>query len=193
MKEHWRPVKGYEDAYEVSDLGNVRSLDRYIFNGEFSCYQKKGIMLKACKMRNGYMVVNLCHPTRRLRETSYVHRLVATAFISDIPSGMTVNHRNGDKTDNRLENLEIVTYSDNMKHAYRVLKRRPSFLGVFNHGSSKPVAQIKNGKVIAVFPSAREAERQTGIPFKSISKSCHSTHRAGGFHWTLRLTPRPFL
>lgn len=80
-------------------------------------------------------------------KTYFTHRLVARAFYGDIQPGFSVNHINGNKIDNWVVNLEIVTHSNNYKHAYDVLKRQPSCKGQTNTGASKPVLQIDNLKI----------------------------------------------
>lgn len=178
MSETWRPIKGKEGQYEVSNLGNVRSLDRTVNNPANGQYRVPGKTLRLCHAKNGYTVVNLG------RKTHYVHRLVCETFIGAIPNGMTVNHKNGDKSNNTVANLEIMSYQENHLHAFRELHRRPTNLGRLNTNASKQVAQIKDGSTIATYPSAREAERQTGVSHKGISACCHgSAKSAGGYRW----------
>lgn len=106
MKENWKSIKGYAGLYEVSDLGNVRSL---------KCGKVR--VLKPSISHNGYYLVNLYKDGES--KSFYVHSLVVTAFKGPIPAGMQVNHINEDKTDNRLENLEIVTAKQNCNHGTR--------------------------------------------------------------------------
>ena len=108
MNEYWKPT--FHDLYEVSNLGNVRRIAPGINT-------KTGRVLKPCKSGNGYMIVGLHKGGSR--KNCLVHRLVAEAFISQIPKGLTVNHKDGNKLNNELNNLEIVTYSENLKHAIR--------------------------------------------------------------------------
>lgn len=107
--ETWLPVKGYEDLYEVSDLGRVRSLN-YAKTGEVR-------VLKPTLYNNGYLVIGLRKDGKLKR--FLVHRVVVTSFMGDIPKGMQVNHKNEDKTDNRLSNLEVVTPKENINWGTR--------------------------------------------------------------------------
>lgn len=112
MTEVWKEVKGYEGLYQVSNLGSVKSLDRMIENrqGVFRFYAGK--MLSPTLDTCGYPMVRI----RSKRAT--VHRLVAEAFIPNIENKETVNHLNGIKHDNRVENLCWATRSENMVHAF---------------------------------------------------------------------------
>ena len=118
--ETWRPVVDFEEYYEVSDRGRVRSLDRTLRDGRV----KIGRVLKPNRLKDGYEQVSLCVDGRV--NFMKVHRLVAMAFIQNEENKTDVNHRNGIKHDNRLENLEWVTKSENMKHAYTFLKIPPN-------------------------------------------------------------------
>lgn len=106
----WRPVLGYEGVYEVSDRGRVRRCDGYHGSKRH---------LKPAPNRSGYLNVNLSRYCKG--RTFFVHRLVCEAFLGVRPDGMTINHKNGQKTDNRLENLEYMTHANNMRHAMVVI------------------------------------------------------------------------
>ena len=103
----WRPVAGYENAYEVSNDGRVRS--------------KRGI-LNPGNNGNGYMYVWLCKDGKV--EHHYVHRLVAEAFIGKITDGLEIDHYNADRTDNRVTNLRLVTHAENLRNPLALEKAR---------------------------------------------------------------------
>jgi hypothetical protein len=116
--EVWKPVRGFEDYYEVSNFGRVRSLEREVRNTLKSCRVVKGRILSLNYRKGKYVTVGLSKD--QVVKTFSVHTLVAEAFIREVPKGMCVNHINADKHDNYVSNLEIVTYSENIKHAHRL-------------------------------------------------------------------------
>jgi len=104
--EQWKPVVGYEELYEVSNLGNVRQ--------SFGGFKTKpGYVLKQPTTKAGYKRVTLYHPKKSI----FVHVLMLEAFIGPRLDGMVTNHKNGNKSDNRLENLEWTTQKHNVHHA----------------------------------------------------------------------------
>lgn len=116
-KELWQWVVGYEGLYMVSNMGNVMGVPKSTRLGQL-------IKPKELSGHRGYLTVCLCKENKR--KFVSVHRLVATAFIPNLERKPEVNHINGDKSDNRVENLEWATRSENELHAYRVLGKEPS-------------------------------------------------------------------
>lgn len=118
--EEWRPAVGYESFYEVSNLGRVRSLDRMVpHKGGPNMRLSKGKMLAPIADKDGYLLVSMSADGKSKIEK--IHRLVAKAFIRNDGGLPQVNHRNGIKTDNRVDNLEWSSCKDNILHKFRVL------------------------------------------------------------------------
>lgn len=127
MSEQWRNIPGYEGEYAISDLGRIKRLKDSANNS-----WKADRILAPRAMENGYLRIMLCK--NAAREEFLIHRLVLTVFRGGAPfSNAQVNHLNGDKKDNRPENLEWVTQSQNIKHAYDVLGHKAR--GVSNHST----------------------------------------------------------
>lgn len=114
--EEWRDIPGYEDAYQVSDLGNVR---RKIALGSGGRYPAYGLLTPRVH-RQGYLEIVLCYGRKK---AILAHRLVMFAFVGLPSDGLQVNHKNGIKADNRLCNLEYVTARQNTRHAICELGR----------------------------------------------------------------------
>lgn len=117
IKEEWKDISGYEGRYQISNMGRVKSLPRIIKNGIGECH-KKGRILKPQKAVKGYIRVTLCN--EEYCKPFKIHRLVAEHFIPNPENKPQVNHINGDKTDNRVDNLEWCTNGENQLHAYKL-------------------------------------------------------------------------
>jgi len=111
-EEIWKDVVGFEGSYQVSNFGNVRSLDRLNSRGQ----RIKGVTLRPQDNTKGYKYVTLFKGSRTDKENMYIHRLVASAFLEG--NEETVNHKDGNKSNNHVDNLEWATRSENTQHAY---------------------------------------------------------------------------
>lgn len=149
--EEWRPCFG--GYYAVSNMGRVRR--------EVAAVNTRvGRILKPYVGKVGYLVVGLKDGTQR--KTAYIHRLVAEAFLGPCRDGMQVNHINGDKTDARLANLEYVTASDNLRHAYATGLNRGAA------GEMSGRAKVTSADVVEIRALAAEqglTPRQIGLRF----------------------------
>jgi transcriptional regulator len=113
VNEVWQDINGYEGFYQVSSLGRVRSCDRSFVDKKGVTQHHKGQVLKFSSIKGKYFIANL------RGKVLYVHRIVAEVFCQGNFDGAHVNHKNGIKTDNRAENLEWCTQSENNQHAFK--------------------------------------------------------------------------
>lgn len=118
--EIWKDILNYEEFYEVSNLGRVRRKEGFVKSGiKYNDKRKvKSYILKQNKKRSGYLTVDLSK--NNVVKTISVHRIVAFAFCENPYNKKEVNHKNGNKQDNRAENLEWCTASENIKHAFDI-------------------------------------------------------------------------
>ncbi|EJG0117201.1 NUMOD4 domain-containing protein [Staphylococcus pseudintermedius] len=179
--EVWKDVVGYEEYYQVSNEGRVRSLDRYTNNGN-GCFVRKGRVLKQGVNRTGYNFVMLTNANGEAKNCK-VHRLVAITFIENPFNKKTVNHKDGNKTNNHIDNLEWATYSENMQHAIDT-GLKPKYL---NGQEGKKVAKLTlENDIVEIYNSLKEAAERNSINSKTISKVCtgyKNYKTAHGFKW----------
>ncbi len=141
MIEEWLIVPGYEGYYEISSLGRVYSLPRWIKNGVYSYRFIVGHIMHACSDGWGYLHVSF-RKNGKIK-SHHVHKLVANSFLGNTPIGKEVNHIDGIKTHNWVTNLEYLTRSENKKHAYQ--------LGLCNeYGERNPFHKLTEQEVIAI-------------------------------------------
>lgn len=178
--EIWKPIEGYEDRYEVSNLGRVRSLDMVlpcVVNGVETTRVRHGKIIKPFVGRTGYHYAMLRDGKRS--KNCRVHRLVAAAFVPNPLHLSEVNHKDEDKSNNRADNLEWCTSKYN--HNYGTTIKRAA------DKIRRPVYQMSmRGVIIQEFASVTDAANATGIARSQISRCClgrKSFNSAGGFKW----------
>lgn len=167
MSEQWKEIAGFEGRYEVSNKGKVRSLISAA-NGR-SLLKKDYRILQPGDYR-GYKRVSLTSSNGK-RKFFMVHRLVLSAFMP-IENNMMVNHIDGNKENNSLENLEWCTCSENMKHAYRLGLEKPCVNGLQKH-----IKAIKGGKVVGTFSSIRELCRTLKLDRRSVQRVINGKYK----------------
>lgn len=182
--EIWKDIPGYEGRYQISNKGQVKSLPRYVSNHTGKLLVKEKILAQRPDFK-GYMRIDLKDNCGK-KHYFGIHRLVATAFIPNPENKPQINHIDGNKANNNIDNLEWCTNSENQKHAYRMgLNRVTGKAG----RPKKSVAKIdtNTGVVIEIYPSIAIAARENNISSPSNINMCckHSYGRKtiGGFRW----------
>jgi hypothetical protein len=180
--ERWKDVVGYGGVYAFSTEGRVRSLERTIKHrgdhGGGVRHINARILAQILGL-NGYHCVALC--TNCVSRRFYTHRLVATAFLQNAESRRTVNHKNGIKTDNRVENIEWATDSENVAHWYG------SFVGDASmRVTGYPVIRTSFDGHAEEYPSVRAAARSVGASRSSIGICCRTHKKYGGYKWNYK-------
>lgn len=189
MKEVWKDIKNFK-GYQVSNFGNIRSVDRESiqWNGHKNIkVLYKGKMLKK-QTTKGYLTAVLWKDKKMYNKK--IHRLVAEAFISNPNEYPIVNHIDGNKKNNNVANLEWCTYSHNVSEAYKLglmaisdkHKEKARQVGL---STGKAVMQIDlNGNVVNIFCSGRQASLLLGISQGNISSCCSGRMKTyKGYKW----------
>lgn len=185
QEEIWKDVIGYEGAYQVSNLGRVKNVERGIHGASDSIRIIRERIRVQRTSRNGYKMTILSKDNKQKNCT--IHRLVALAFIPNPNNLPEVNHIDGDKSNNNSSNLEWTDRSGNNSHALRTGLRISCFAGKRGklHPDSKEVFQYDlEGNYITSFESTCEAHRQTGVNSKLISHCALGKQKyAGKYIW----------
>jgi hypothetical protein len=168
--DNWKDVKGYEGFYKVSDTGKVRSVERYVNHPRIGTMLIKGRLLKHYINPDGYYVVNMSRDGKQKKQRT--NRLVAQEFVANPHNKLEVNHINGIKSDNRVENLEWCTHKENMQHAHSNGHIRPSTKRV----------RIKKENECIDFPSVNATAEYIGCARQVVS-SCLKKKRKNINGW----------
>lgn len=168
LAEEWRTIPGFEGMYEVSDQGQVRSIDRTVIDSRGHQRRYRGQSMRQSDHYSGYKLIRLC-VDGKYTSTS-VHALVAAAFIGPRPGDADVNHIDGHKANNRPSNLEYVSRKGNMEHARRT--------GLWeNRGENNGQATATNDQVrqaidlVAAGSTLREAADAVGVSRNVVSSA----------------------
>ena len=171
--EIWKDIKGYEGLYQVSNLGNVKSLN----------YRKQKCAKNLTPKTNnkGYLWVELSRDGGR--QCFLIHRLVGEAFIKNPYNFKVINHKDENPKNNRVENLEWCTQSGNMQYYYDRHIHVPR--GAYKHADGRKILQFgKNGELIAEWDNAVTIKHILGMSQWSVSECCRGNRKtAYGFIW----------
>lgn len=170
--EEWKDIPGCSGRYQISSLGRVRSYANF---GSQYRQNKKAILKKAFINKDGYAKVQIYYDSGKLGAEA-VHRLVAKVFIpnpNDLPE---VNHKNGNKTDNTVKNLEWISHKDNVLHSLKVLGNKP--------GHRNKVQCVETGQVFIGYKAAADSVGSTPNEiWKVLSDKRPGRATCGGYHW----------
>lgn len=193
--ETWKDIKGYEGLYQVSNLGRIKSLEREIFHPLTNTYvlHPEQILKISKGKRDRYYLVGL-HQNGKLKTFS-VHRLVAIAFIPNPDNKPQIDHIDGNKINNVVENLRWCTAKENCNNPLRIKK----FLGRNNHYFGKKhsdairqkmriaqqskVKNVKNISTNQIYPCVREAAESVGVCKSAIKQAIYRHGTCAGYYW----------
>ena len=179
--EEWRPVVGYEGLYEVSDWGNVRSVDRYVNSKAGSKAMLHGKMLKQYTDKDGYQRIGLHKDV--ISKTVGVHRLVAEAFIPNPNNLPVIDHINGNRQDNRVENLRWFTVK--LNNSTQQAKEKKSLAAFKRTDNKVKIRQSSiDGEHIKDYNSSMDIQRELGFERAAIIRCCRGKqHTSYGYKW----------
>lgn len=178
MEEVWKDIKDYEGLYQVSSIGRVKSLPKMKRTPTATFMtDERMVSQHICK---GYLRVGLCKFGKT--KSFFVHCLVASAFIGEA-HGLTVNHKDENKLNNCVDNLEYMTLADNIRYGSGT--RRSALSRTDNPLIGTPVNQYTiDGKFIRRYISINQAKRENGFHKENISLCCsHKRNQSNGFIW----------
>lgn len=175
MKEIWKDIKDYEGFYQCSNTGKIRSLDRYVIEKSGKKQFRSGQIIVPRLNKNGYLQFALNKDSKR--KMAYVHIIVANTFIDNPFDLKTVNHKDGNKLNNSIENLEWNSYSENNTHSYRELQR-----SIADEGATPKTVYIIDTveKKLQYYSSITETSKVIGLSHTQINRYIHSNNKWKG-------------
>lgn len=179
--EEWKDLKGFEGIYQISNLGNVKSLSRIISYKDGRDRPTKEKLMKLYIDSSGYYMCNL----RKDKKTFYkrIHILVYETFVGEIPENMVIDHINRDKLDNRMDNLRCVQQSINSMNSNLHLHYKPDIQKVKNKNGEKTYFMLRftmygKRKTIGYYSSYEEAENK----YKELFSARESEYKINGIY-----------
>src|SRR3990172_703465 len=154
--EIWKDIPSYEGIYQASSFGKIRSLN---FKNTHRC-----LLMNQTIGNDGYLCLNLYK--NGIPKIIRVHRIIAKVFVPNPSNKICINHKDGNKKNNHINNLEWCTYSENNYHAYRILNKKAALLGklgIDNYRSKKTLQFMNSGELVNEWNSQADIERTLGI------------------------------
>lgn len=191
--EIWKDIIGFEQYYQVSNLGRVRSKDRIVITPKTSYFKKGRILIPSLDSKGNYLFVGL-HVNNKVK-LIYIHRLVAQNFIPNPHNYKQVNHINENKKDNRADNLEWCTAEYNMNYGTAMQRAKETYASRYdrsaiakNNAIKKKVIQYTlDGKYIKEWDSLTDIQNELGFCRRNISKCCEGKYKqANNFIWKFK-------
>lgn len=175
MKEIWKDVPNYEDLYQISNLGRIKTKNKLGKDRLQRCYIKNSIICSPNLDSSGYKQIVLSK--NKKRNTHKIHRLVAQAFIPNPNNYPCINHKDENKLNNYVDNLEWCTHLYNCNYGSRTYR-------CTRHRLHKVRQLDLYNNVINEYNSLQEAEKCTGIKYQGISACCRNIQKSsGGYIW----------
>lgn len=173
INEIFIPVRNYGDSYLISNYGRIKSLNRKVSLGKGSKIVKE-LILNPIKKKRGYLTVGFWKDSERVNKS--IHRLVAEHFIPNPENKPQVNHIDGNKENNTVENLEWCTAKENITHSIIVLNRKK--------GNCKPIMQLDvENNILNVFDSFAQAGRFLKTDRCKIANALNTNSLWKGYKW----------
>lgn len=186
MEEIWKSVLDFECLYEVSNFGRVKGIDRIVVRSDGKKRHIKEHIMKQRVGKCGYYYVCLSKNGKHYMKR--VHKIIANAFMLNQDNSLIINHKDEDKLNNSIENLEWCTYSYNAKYGTAISRMLDSRKNNKCCNSEKEVVQYtKDGVFVAEYRSVNEVEDKNGFKHSHISECCNGKlKQAYGFVWKFK-------
>ncbi|MDE1454876.1 NUMOD4 domain-containing protein [Bacillus paralicheniformis] len=178
--EQWKPIPGYEKIYSASDLGRIKREARVVHRSKYGDLLIPEKLLEFSEDKDGYLKTAL-RDSNGNRKHYRVHRLVAMTFLENHNNLPVVNHKDGDKRNNCVANLEWATISENTKHGFDVLGR----VLIRNDCKKQAVKLDKRGIIVEIFDSITEAAERHNVSIQAISNAARNKTMSCGHYWLI--------